>query len=143
MSIKEMAALREYRDTAYKRKMQSDILEAKTAGDIALSLSLRWTIEGGFIAATNGVIDVADHILGGSFGLFPETFEDSLRLLKDKEVVSAELYLKMKGLGGFRNILVHEYLKVDMSELSKNFMKAFEIFPACSQEAQDWLKTVD
>ncbi len=110
-----------------------------TVDEITVSLSLRWTIERGLIAAANLIFDIADHILGGHFGVYPETFEDSLRLLKEKEVISPEVYSRLKGLGGFRNILVHEYLKVDMKELSKNFARAFEDFPAYSREVQNWL----
>lgn len=114
--------------------------QGRTTYEMAKSLSLRWTIERGLIAAANLVFDIADHILSGKFGIYPETFEDSLRLLKENQVISPEIYLKLKGLGGFRNILVYEYLKIDMAELSNNFKKAFEIFPIYSQEIQEWLK---
>lgn len=110
--------------------------------EFRVSLSLRWTIERGLIAAANLIFDVADHILGGHFGVYPDTYEDSLRLLKEKEVISDKLYWQLKGLGGFRNILVHEYLKVDVAELYKNFTKSFQIFPAYSQEIQQWLKNL-
>jgi len=115
--------------------------QRKTVDEIAGSLSLRWTIERGLIAAANLIFDVADHILGGHFGIYPETFEESLRLLKENQVISSELYQGLKGLGDFRNILVHEYLKVDMTELSKNFAKAFRTFPEYSQEVQEWLRS--
>lgn len=115
------------------------LYKAKTVAEIASSLSLRWTIERGLIAAANLVFDVADHILGGQFGMYPETYEDSLHLLKERGVISDRLYQSLKGLGGFRNILVHEYLEVDVAELHKNLAKSFEVFPAYSSEIQQWL----
>lgn len=124
--------------------IQSELSQyrSRTEEEIRVSLSLRWTIERGLIAAANIIFDVADHILGGHFGVYPDTYEDSLRLLQQKKVISDKLYRQLKGLGGFRNILVHEYIKVDVAELYRNFVRSFDIFPAYSQEIQRWLKNL-
>ena len=114
----------------------------KSLEDLRDSLSLRWTVERGLIIVANLVFDVADHILGGHFSIYPDTYEESLRNLKEKKVISRELYQKLKGLGGFRNILVHDYIKIDLSEVHRNLSKAFEVFPAFSAEIQRWLKGV-
>jgi uncharacterized protein YutE (UPF0331/DUF86 family)/predicted nucleotidyltransferase len=112
----------------------------KTEAEINASLSLRWIIKRGLIAAANLLFDVADHILTRHFGIYPQTYEDSLHLLKEAGVLSPELYQQLKGLGGFRNILVHEYVKIDISELRRGFSTAFQTFPAFSAQIQDWLR---
>ncbi|MDI6751728.1 MAG: DUF86 domain-containing protein [bacterium] len=117
-----------------------DKYRSKTEEEIEASLSLRWIIERGLIAASEMIFDIADHILSGSFGLYPDTYEDSLKSLKENSVISEDLYEKIKGLGGFRNILIHEYIGIDASEVYKNFIAAFEVFPSFSKEIQDWLK---
>jgi len=94
------------------------------------------------IALANLVFDAADHILSGYFGVYSETYEDTLQQLREKGVVSQNLYESIKGLGGFRNILVHDYLKVDVTELHRNLLKAFEVFPAFSSEIQQWLTKI-
>ena len=114
----------------------------KSPEDLKASLSMRWTVERGLIALANLVFDAADHILSGRFGVYSDTYEDTLQQLRDKGVVSRDLFQRIKGLGGFRNILVHDYLKVDLTELQRNLLKAFEVFPAFSSEIQQWLKTV-
>jgi uncharacterized protein YutE (UPF0331/DUF86 family) len=114
----------------------------KSPEDLKASLSMRWTVERGLIALANLVFDAADHILSGHFGVYSDTYEDTLQQLRDKGVVSQSLYQKIKGLGGLRNILVHDYLKVDLTELQRNLLKAFEVFPAFSSEIQQWLKTI-
>ena len=68
------------------------------------------------------------------------TLPDSPRLLKEKDVMSPPLYQKLKGLGGFRNVLVHEYIRVDISLLSSSLTRAFDTFPAFSSEIREWLK---
>jgi uncharacterized protein YutE (UPF0331/DUF86 family) len=114
----------------------------KSTEDFRASLSVRWAVERGLIAAGNLIFDVADHILGGHFSVYPATYEESLKDLHNKEVISQDLYQKLKGLGGFRNILVHDYLKIDLAEVHRNLLKALDVFPAFSGEILRWLKTI-
>jgi uncharacterized protein YutE (UPF0331/DUF86 family) len=71
---------------------------------IDIDLSKRWIVERGLIAAASVIFDIADHILAGHFGHYSETYEQSLEALRDKEVISEEIYGQIKGLGGFRNV---------------------------------------
>ena len=103
------------------------------------NLSQRWIIERGLIAAASIILDVADHILAGHFGAYVETYEESLQALQDRAVISAELYGQIKGLGGFRNILVHRYLGIDPDEVFDNFQKGLVVFPAFAREILVWL----
>ena len=65
-----------------------------------------------------------------------------LECLHTRGVIPGALYQKLKGLGGFRNILVHDYLRIDLGEVQRNLIKAFEAFPAFSREILQWLKSV-
>ena len=109
---------------------------------LSASLSLRWTIERGLIAGATLILDIADHILSAVFGIYPDSYEGSLKSLKDKGIISQTLYSNIKGLGGLRNILVHEYLKIDLEEVHGNLVKALEVFPRFSLEIQRWLESV-
>ena len=108
---------------------------------LRMSVSQRWIIERGLIAAASIIFDVADHILVGHFGVYAETYEESLQTLRDKGVISQELYRQIRGLGGFRNILVHRYLGIDPDEVFENFQKGLVVFPAFAQEILVWLDT--
>lgn len=101
----------------------------------------RWIIERGLIAAATIVFDVADHILAGHFGVYAETYEESLGTLRDRAVISKGLYRDIKGLGGFRNILVHRYLDINPAEVFESFQKGLVIFPAFAREILAWLDT--
>ncbi len=101
----------------------------------------RWIIERGLIAAATIVFDVADHILAGHFGVYAETYEESLRTLRERAVISEELYREIKGLGGFRNILVHRYLDINPDEVFESFQKGLVVFPAFAREILAWLDT--
>ncbi len=98
------------------------------------SLSKRWAVERGLIAGANLIFDIADHILASKFHIYPETYEDSLRLIHEKGIITSDLFEKMKGLGGFRNVLVHEYLGIDINEEYQNFQKALIAFREFAKE---------
>lgn len=107
------------------------------------NLSQRWIIERGLLAAASIVFDIADHILASHFGYYPETYEESLKALGDKEIISKGLYRQLKGLGGFRNILVHRYLGIDPQEVFKNFRKVLGVFPRFAREVLTWLEKLE
>lgn len=106
-------------------------------------LSQQWIIERGLIAAASVIFDIADHILAGQFGLYAETYEEGLELLYGRGVLSGPLFQRIKGLGGFRNILVHRYLGIDPREVYDNFHKGLGVFPDFAQETLVWLDTSD
>ena len=114
---------------------------SKSPEELGASLSVRWAVERGLIASANLLFDVADHILGGHFSVYPTSYEESLECLQSKGVIPRDLYQKLKGLGGFRNILVHDYLRIELGEVQRNLIKAFEAFPAFSKEILHWLKS--
>lgn len=97
-------------------------------------LSKRWIIERGLIAAASMVFDIADHILSSRFAYYSESYEGSLEGLCEKGIISRKIYDKMKGLGGFRNILIHSYIDIDPQEVFENFQKALSVLPRFAQE---------
>jgi uncharacterized protein YutE (UPF0331/DUF86 family) len=103
-------------------------------------LGQRWIVERGLIAAASVIFDIANHILAGHFGVYAETYEENLAALRDKGVVSQELYQQIRGLGGFRNILIHRYLDIDPREVFENFGKGLAVFPGFAQEVLTWLE---
>ena len=102
-------------------------------------LSQRWIIERGLIAAAEIIFDITDHILAAHYGIYPETYEDSLEKLKENKVISVSLYSQLRGLGGFRNILVHRYLGIDIANVVQNYQKGLRTFPQFAQEILAWL----
>ena len=106
-------------------------------------LSQRWVVERGLIAAASIVFDVADHILAGHLGIYAETYEQSLEMLCGERVISEKLHQQMKGLGGFRNILVHGYLKIDPRQVHDNLGKSLVVFPQFAQEVLAWTDAVE
>ena len=107
--------------------------------ELRQSLSQRWVIERGLIAAAALILDIANHILSGHFGFYADTYEESLAALHDKQVISDSLYQQIKGLGGFRNVLVHLYQEIDPRQVVDSYHKGLTVFPRFAQEVLAWL----
>jgi uncharacterized protein YutE (UPF0331/DUF86 family) len=43
----------------------------------------------------------------------PESYADIFRILAEKEVIPADLCEELVGVAAFRNVLVHDYLRLD------------------------------
>jgi len=74
------------------------------------STDTQWIIERGLELASSAIFDIGNHILSGVYQTSVEEYEQILEKLCEKGVISKELYKELRGLGGFRNILVHGYL---------------------------------
>ncbi len=69
------------------------------------------------LRATEQVIDMANHVIKKrKLGLPKESIE-SFEILAKAQVIPDELARKLRGMVGFRNILVHEYQQLDMTIL--------------------------
>jgi uncharacterized protein YutE (UPF0331/DUF86 family) len=67
--------------------------------------------------AAEQTIDLANHaIRKGKLGL-PKDSRDSFDILAVSGVITPELTGKLKGMVGFRNILVHDYKELDLNIL--------------------------
>lgn len=125
------------------RSMAEDDGGRLTAAVLEGNLSRRWSLERGLLAAANLVIDVANHIGAGHFATHPGTYEEGLRLLADRAVVDEATYGRMRGLGGFRNVLAHEYLDIDLEEVLRWRGTLLDVLPVWIREVATWLDGVE
>jgi uncharacterized protein YutE (UPF0331/DUF86 family) len=107
---------------------------------IKQDLEKRWVIERGIEAGAQLILEIADHILSNQFGYYSETYEDALKGLLEKNVISEELYSQIKGLGSLRNILVHQYVQIDLDIVFNSFHKSLKVFPLFAQEIMGWME---
>lgn len=56
----------------------------------------------------------------------PETGHEIISSLFNNDIISRNLYSRLKGLVGFRNILVHEYDKIDHKRVYQYLMERLE-----------------
>lgn len=101
---------------------------------------LQWIVERGLLNAAGLLFDIADHVLSGHFGRHSETYQASLDGLYEERVIPRDLHEDLEGLGGFRNLLVHEYVELDSAEVHQHFQAAFQVFPRFASAVLAWLE---
>lgn len=57
--------------------------------------------------------DIASHIISDSGLRVPKTYVDTFKVLYENKIIAKGLFAKMEKMAKFRNIIVHQYDKVD------------------------------
>jgi uncharacterized protein YutE (UPF0331/DUF86 family) len=63
------------------------------------------------------VIDVGNHIISDRGYRKPETYGEIFQILFEKGVLPEELFHEVKEMAGFRNVLVHDYVRLDAEKV--------------------------
>jgi uncharacterized protein YutE (UPF0331/DUF86 family) len=90
------------------RRIAATSLDAYLADEDAQAIAERH-----FQVAVQCLLDMANHIVAEQGLGSPEDAEELLSSLATAGAIPASLHERVRGLAGFRNILVHDYLAVD------------------------------
>jgi uncharacterized protein YutE (UPF0331/DUF86 family) len=99
----------------------------------------QWLAERGLELAAQAVLDIGNHILAGEFGESAAEYEGIVRGLGARRVLSTDLAERLRGLGGFRNILVHGYLGIDAAKVYEALQRGPRDFTDFEAEILAWL----
>ncbi|MFY9823834.1 MAG: DUF86 domain-containing protein [Thermoanaerobaculia bacterium] len=119
----------------------SDLEDFAAMDPAALSRSHRdmLALERSLQVGASLVFDIGSHILSAAYGVSAGEYEEIVGLLFQRGVLSAGLRGRLKGLGGFRNVLVHEYIDLDPDRVLDFLAKAPGEFDDFAHEIRDWL----
>lgn len=108
--------LKEIRDFGIERVSNDPFLEAALCRYLHLSIEC--------------VLDIGESLIAGQGWARPETNREVFIRLGEKKVLPKKFAEKFSAVGGLRNILVHDYLKVDLALLYKSLaqLSDFETF---------------
>ncbi len=101
-----------------------------------------WAVERGLQLAAEIVFDIGNHILSAHFAVTAQDYEDILTQLAAERVLDPALRERLRGLGGFRNILVHGYLALDTDRVADALARAPRDFSDFIGGIRDWLATI-
>lgn len=77
------------------------------------------------------VIDICNHIISDMGFRKPETNRDAIQILYENAIISKELSTSLSNMASFRNILVHDYVRLDrfmVYNIIKSDLKDLELF---------------
>jgi len=96
--------------------------------DFEKDLSLVWIVERGLEILIQNLLDIGAHILASQIKNDWEDYSEVIIKLGKHEVVPKEFSERIKGMAGLRNILVHEYMRIDLEKLLNSLKYHLEDF---------------
>ncbi len=90
----------------------------KTADELRADRDALWVAERGLQLCAQNCLDIATHIAAGR-GLDTPDYASAIDHLAALGVIPAEFAARFRGIAGFRNVLVHGYVEVDIDRLHR------------------------
>ena len=109
-----------------------------TTDGLLRDLMLRWAVERGLQIAAEAVLDAGNHILAGEFSDPADEYAQVAERLAAHGVITPDTATRLRGLAGFRNVLVHEYAQVDLARLVEA-LERLDDFDAFVADVDGWL----
>ncbi|NCF75413.1 MAG: DUF86 domain-containing protein [Xanthomonadaceae bacterium] len=85
------------------------------------------------------MLDISKMIINDQDLKKPEDNQNVFSVLKDEKVISKKMYNQLLGVANFRNILVHDYEKIDREIVYNNLQKNIEQFVQFRKEIAKYL----
>lgn len=104
------------------RALQSYVDELRRLGPVSMpelerNVERRWAVLHGLQLAIECVQDVAVHIAATEGLGAPTNHTDAIDLLGEGGILDETLHRSVRRMPGFRNVIVHEYLAVDLDRV--------------------------
>lgn len=103
------------------------------AQELRSDADLRWIVERGLQLCIQNALDIATH-LSAAAGLDAPDYATAIDRLAELSVLPAAFAERLRSIAGFRNVLVHGYLQVDLGILERVLHERLgdlEEFAAC------------
>ncbi len=102
-------------------------------------IKIQWIVERGFIIIAEMIFDIGAHILSSIYREYCDEYEEILRGLSNKGIISQELAKGLEGFGGFRNVLIHEYIELDSKKVYEALIGKLDILERFKKEIAEWV----
>jgi uncharacterized protein YutE (UPF0331/DUF86 family) len=93
-----------------------------------------------FENAIQACSDLAQHIATRAFGYEGSTAKEAVRVLYREDVIDEETMETLVAAIGFRNVLAHEYGRVDTEEVYETLQTGLDVYDAFSQQVAQWVQ---
>lgn len=98
-------------------------------------------VERMFENAIQACADLAQHIATDDFEYTGETSKGAIRCLGRENVIDEETAQTLVGAVGFRNVLAHEYGRVDYDEVYEILQTGLDVYDAYGRQVAQWVRT--
>jgi uncharacterized protein YutE (UPF0331/DUF86 family) len=63
------------------------------------------------------LLDIGNHIISDRGFRKPDTYVEIFEILLENKVITNKLFKELEGMVAFRNVLVHDYLRIDLNKV--------------------------
>jgi len=109
-----------------------------SAATLRVDTDRLWAIEHGLQLAAQNALDIASHI-SSSIGQDPGSYRASVDGLVRAGILPSEFGERFGNVAGFRNVLVHGYLDVDLNLVAEALNERLEEFDEFAHHIEVWL----
>lgn len=86
------------------------------------------------------LLDIGRLIITGLGLQKPNRHQEIIEILWEAGIISTDLASRLEGIAGFRNILVHDYLKIDRNLVYENLQKGVTDLEDFAREIAEFLQ---
>ena len=102
-------------------------------------LSLIWIAEKGLQILIQNLLDIGAHLLASEIKNDWDDYGEIILKLGQHGIIPRDFSEKIQGMAGLRNILIHEYLRVDVSKIYDLLKKRMGDFTEFMSYVQSYL----
>ena len=112
---------------------------SKTSDDLDKDLDLQLVAERIFEILSQIILDICTHIIAHIRESPPQTYADCMKKLGDLGIISPQTAEKATSLAKMRNIVVHQYGKINYKLLFDGLCELHQDFPQLQKEVLRWI----
>jgi len=84
-----------------------------TKAELENNMDKMWAVERGLQLSIQVILDLGNHIISDE-GISVDNYSEIFAELAKLDIIPEDYAARIKGMAGFRNVLVHEYAEVDL-----------------------------
>lgn len=88
-------------------------------------------------------IDINKHLLTQGYQISSITYKESFQQLGDYEILPRKLAKELSSAASLRNVLAHQYLDIDYTELFASIQKVLLLYPLYVQQITQYLDKLE
>lgn len=96
--------------------------------DFLIDFTINSAAQFNLILGIEIIVDIGNHILAEKYQVHPKEYKEVIEALGEYEIIPGDLARENVEMAKFRNLIIHQYGKVDMELVYQNLQKAPDIF---------------
>ncbi|MEQ1893573.1 MAG: DUF86 domain-containing protein [Planctomycetota bacterium] len=110
----------------------------RSLDELARDMDELWTVERGLQLCAQNVLDIATHVAASSGRDVPD-YVSAIDRLGEMGVLPREFVTRFRGVAGFRNIIVHGYLAIDLRLVHQLLNERLDDFAFFARQLEGYL----